>query len=328
MSKLKVFVTRDLPGKGLDLLRDFCEVDVWPESMPPSRKLLLEHIKGKDGLLCMLSDKIDVEVMDAAGPQLKVISTYAVGFDNIAITEATLRKISVGNAPGIVTGATADFAFALLLAAARRVVEAQQYIKADKWKSWKPSMLLGPDLAGATLGLIGFGRIGQAMAKRASGFDMRVLYFSPTTKPVQGISAAPVDSLKTLLRESDFVSLHVPLTEKTRHMVDANFLAMMKPTAILVNTSRGQIVDQDALYAALKEKQLLAAALDVTDPEPLPVTHPLLTLDNCLITPHIASGGIQTREKLSVVAAENLIAGLIGEPLPFCVNPEVYSTNL
>ena len=297
------------------------------KSFPPSRGLLLEHIKGKDGLLCMLSDKIDAEVMDAAGPQLKVISNYAVGFDNIDIAQATARKISVGNTPGILTDATADFAFALLLAAARRVAEAQQYIKADKWKTWGPSMLLGPDLAGATLGIIGFGRIGQAMAKRASGFDMRVLYFSPTSQPVPGISATPTGSLESLLNKSDFVSLHVPLTDKTRHMVDAKFLAMMKPTAILMNTSRGQIVDQDALHAALKEKRIFAAALDVTDPEPLPVTHPLLTLDNCLITPHIASGGKQTREKMSVVAAENLIAGLKGEHLPFCVNPEVYKTN-
>ena len=328
MSKPKVFVTRDLPGKGLDLLRSFCLVDLWTESLPPSRELLLDHVKGKEGLLCLLSDRIDAEVMDAAGSQLKVISNYAVGFDNIDIAEATARKISVGNTPGILTDATADFAFALLLAAARRVVEAEQYIKADKWKTWGPSMLLGPDLTGGTLGLIGFGRIGQAMAKRASGFDMRVLYYSPTSSPVPDIAATPVNSLETLLRESDFVSLHVPLTDKTRHMVDAKFLTMMKPTATLVNTSRGQIVDQDALYVALKEKRIFAAALDVTDPEPLPVTHPLLNLDNCLITPHIASGGKQTRERMSVVAAENLIAGLKGEPLPFCVNPEVYRANL
>ncbi|MCJ7694210.1 MAG: D-glycerate dehydrogenase [Anaerolineaceae bacterium] len=324
MSKPEVLVTRDLPGRGLELLKSFCEVDLWTESLPPSRELLLEHIKGKDGLLCMLSDKIDAEVMDAAGPQLKVISNYAVGFDNIAIAEATARKISVGNTPGILTNATADFAFALLLAAARRVAEAQQYIKADKWKTWGPSMLLGPDLAGATLGLIGFGRIGQAVAKRASGFDMRVLYYSPTSPPVPEIAATPVGSLESLLSQSDFVSLHIPLTVQTRQLVDAQFLAQMKPSAILVNTSRGQMVDQDALYVALKEKRIFAAALDVTDPEPLPATHPLLTLENCLITPHIASGGKQTREKMSVVTAENLIAGLKGDHLPYCVNPEVY----
>jgi len=268
----------------------------------------------------MLTDKIDAALM-AAAPRLKVISNFAVGFDNIDVPEAIRRKIPVGHTPGVLTEATADQTFALLLASARHVVEGEKYVRSGKWITWGPQLLLGADLVGATLGIIGFGRIGQAVAKRAQGFDLRVIYYDPTTGPAFG--ASPVD-LGTLLRESDFVSLHVPLTSSTRHLVNAEFLSKMKSTAILVNTARGGVVDQSALYAALKSKRILAAALDVTDPEPLPVDHPLLELENCLIVPHLGSASHHTRDMMSVLAAQNLIAGLKGERLPNCINPEVY----
>jgi glyoxylate reductase len=325
MPKPRVFVTRIIRDQGLDLVKDFCEAEIWPDELPPSRAALLEKVRGVDGLLCLLTDKIDGEIMDAAGPQLKVISNHAVGFDNIVVADATARKIPVGNTPGILTDATADFAFALLMTAARRIAEGERYIRAGKWKTWGPSTLLGADFVGATLGLVGFGRIGRAMAKRAAGFDLRVLYYDPGAPPAPELNASPVDSLETLLRESDFVSLHIPLTDETRRMVNAGFLAKMKPSAVLVNTSRGGVLDQQALYHALKEKQIFAAALDVTDPEPLPLESPLLTLENCLIAPHIASASEKTRDLMALLAANNLIAGLKGEPLPYCVNPEVYS---
>jgi glyoxylate reductase len=270
----------------------------------------------------LLTDRIDGEVLNAAGSQLKVVSNHAVGFDNIVVPAATARRIPVGNTPGILTDATADFAFALLMSAARRVNEAERYLRAGKWKTWGPSILLGMDFVGKTLGLVGFGRIGQAVAKRAAGFDLRVIYYDPGAEPV--FNAMPVNSLDVLLRESDFVSLHTPLNDSTRRMVNADFLNKMKPNAILVNTSRGPVVDQDALYQALSSNQIFAAALDVTDPEPLPMNSPLLTLENCIIAPHIASASEKTRDDMARLAANNLIAGLKGERLPHCVNPEVY----
>jgi glyoxylate reductase len=285
--------------------------------------VLLERVRGVDGLLCLLTDRIDGQLMDAAGPQLKVISNHAVGFDNIDIPAATARKIPVGNTPGILTDATADFAFALLVSAARRVVEGDRYVRAGKWKTWGPSILLGPDITGATLGIIGYGRIGQALAKRASGFDMRILYYDPMISAGSDLPGTAVD-LETLLRESDFVSLHTLLNEQTRHLINRDTLALMKPSAVLVNTSRGPVVDGQALYEALKEGKIFAAALDVTDPEPLPLDSPLLKLDNLIIVPHIASASKPTRDKMSLMAAENLLAGLSGRRLPTCVNPEVY----
>lgn len=324
MAKPKVFVSRIIRDHGLNLVKDFCEAEVWPDELPPSRDILLKKVGGVEGLLCLLTDKIDGEVLDAAGPQLKVVSNHAVGYDNIVVPDATARGIPVGNTPGILTDATADFAFALLMAAARRVVEGERYIRTGKWKTWGPSTLLGADFVGATLGLVGFGRIGRAMAKRAAGFDLRVLYYDPHAAPAPELNAEPVDSLETLLHQSDFVSIHTPLNAETHHLVNARFLAHMKPNAVLVNTSRGPVVDQQALYDALKERRIFAAALDVTDPEPLPVDNPLLTLDNCLIAPHIASASARTRDMMALLAANNLIAGLKGERLPHCVNPEVY----
>lgn len=318
MTPPKIFVTRLIPDPGLNLIKaHFPSADIWSHDLPPTREQLLEKVRGVDGLLCLLTERVDAELMDAAGPQLKVISSMSVGVDHIDVAEATKRGIPVGNTPGVLTDATADQAFALLLAAARRVVEGVEYVRAGKWTTWHPQLLLGADLSGATLGIIGFGRIGQAVAKRAQGFDLRVLFYDPTAESAYG--AAPVD-LDTLLRESDFISLHVPLTPQTKHLVNAEFLSKMKPTAILVNTSRGGVVDQTALYNALKSKQIFAAALDVTDPEPLPMNSPLLELENCIIVPHLGSASRRTRDLMATLAAENLIAGLRGERLPNGVN--------
>jgi lactate dehydrogenase-like 2-hydroxyacid dehydrogenase len=308
------------------LLRPACDAEVWPNELPPPRPVLLEKVRGLDGLLCLLTDKVDGELIEAAGPGLKVISNHAVGYDNIDVAAATARGIPVGNTPGILTETTADFAFALLMAAARRVVEGADYVRAGKWRTWGPMLLLGHDVHGATLGLVGLGRIGQAMARRAAGFGMRVIYYDPYCDPEKG-AVAGVEARSTLdglLAEADFVSLHVPLTEATHHLIDAQALSRFKPTAVLVNTSRGPVVDPDALYEALKAGRLAYAALDVTDPEPLPVDHKLLALPNCLVVPHIASASWATRTRMAVMAAENLLAGLRGERLPNCVNPEVY----
>jgi glyoxylate reductase len=325
MAKPRVFVARVILEQGMNLIHGFCDADVWQEELPPSREALIGRARGVDGLLCLLTDRVDGGVMDAIGPRLKVISNHAVGFDNIVVADATARGIPVGNTPGILTDATADMTFALLLAAGRRIVEGARTVRDGGWKTWSPAFLLGADFAGATLGIVGFGRIGRAVARRATGFGVRVIFYDPD--PViseAGTDATPVD-LPTLLRESDFVSLHTPLTPETRHLVNANFIAQMKPTAVLVNTSRGPVVDPQALYDALKSRRIFAAALDVTDPEPLPPDSRLLELDNLIVCPHIASASRTTRARMSTMAAENLIAGLKGERLPHCINPEVYS---
>ena len=325
MSKPKVFVTRAIPEKGFEIVRDFCNVDLWPEELPPGREDILKHVRGVDGLLCLLTDKVDGEVMDEAGSQLKVISNHAVGFDNIDVPAATARRIPVGNTPDVLTDATADFAFALMMAVARRIPESERYVHAGKWKTWGPMTLLGVDIKGATLGLVGFGRIGKAVARRALGFDMRVIFYDPSEKkPNPDLKATPVD-FETLLEESDFLSLHTPLTPDTRHLIDSEALSKMKPNAVLVNTARGPIVDPEALYEALKEHRIFGAGLDVTDPEPIPLDSPLLTLDNIVVVPHVASASTTSREQMSWMAAQNLVAGLKGERLPNCVNPQVYS---
>jgi glyoxylate reductase len=321
MTQPKIFVTRLIPDMGLLYINEHFRPEVWPHDRPPSREELIEGSRGVDGLLCMLTEKIDGEVMDAIGPQLKVISNMAVGVDNIDVAAATARRIPVGNTPGVLTDATADQAFALMMAAARRIVEADKFLHAGKWMTWSPSLLLGADFTGATLGIVGFGRIGQAVAKRAQGFNMRVLYYSPSAKSVYGAQSVDLD---TLLRESDFVSIHVPLKEETRHLVNKEFLGKMKSSAVLVNTARGGVLDQSALYDALKENRIFAAALDVTDPEPLPMNSPLLELENCIIVPHLGSATRHTRDKMSLLAAQNLVAGLRGERLPNCVNEIVY----
>ena len=325
MSKPKVFVTRVIPEKGLGIIREYCEVDVWQNELPPTRDELLQRVRGIDGLLSLLTDTIDSEVMDEAGSQLKVISNYAVGFDNIDVPAATARNIPVGNTPDVLTDATADFTFALLMAVARRIPEAERYVHEGKWKTWGPMTLLGVDIQGATLGLVGFGRIGKAVARRALGFDMRVIYYSPNEKKTYPDPNTTQVDFETLLKESNFISLHTPLTPETRHLIDAEALSKMKPNAVLINTARGPVVDSEALYQALKEKRIFGAGLDVTDPEPIPMESPLLTLDNIVIVPHIASASKTTRDQMSRIAAQNLIAGLKGERLPNCVNPQVYS---
>jgi len=324
MSKPKVFVTRIIPDKGLDLVKDFCEIDLWTDDLPPDRDELLRRVKDVDGLLCLLTERIDNEVMDTAGPKLKVISNYAVGFDNIDVDAATERKIPVGNTPDVLTDATADFAFGLMMNAGRRILEGDRYARAGKWKTWGPLLFLGSEMRGSTLGLIGFGRVGKAMARRALGFDMNVIYYDLLeTKYDPDVKAASVD-FETLLEESDFISLHTPLTTDTHHLIDATSLNRMKPNAVLVNTSRGPVIDMDALYEALRDHKIFAAGLDVTEPEPLPLDHPLLTLDNFIITPHIASASRPARDKMAWLAAKNLIAGLEGKHLPNCVNQDVY----
>ena len=318
----RVYVTRQVPEKGIDMLREVCELEVWEGELPVPRDVLMAKVADIDGLYCLLTERIDEELLDAA-PNLRVVSNMAVGYDNIDVDACTARGIPVGNTPGVLTDTTADCAFALLMASARRIVEGADYVRAGRWKTWGPMLLMGPDVHGATLGIVGFGRIGRAMARRAQGFAMRVLYQDAyVTKADPALGATRVD-LDTLLAESDFVSLHVPLTKETHHLIGLRELRRCKPTAVLINTSRGEVVDHDALYQALHEGQIAYAALDVTEPEPLPADHRLLTLPNCIVVPHIASASVATRTKMAVMAAENLLAGLGGEPLPNCVNPQV-----
>jgi glyoxylate reductase len=321
VSKPKVFVSRVIPAAGLDKIKNACEVDIWPEQMPPPYAVLTERVKGVDGLLCLLTDRIDGALMDAAGSQLKVISQMAVGYDNIDIQAAAERGIPVGNTPGVLTEATADLTFALLLAAARRIVEGVEYIKAGQWRTWEPETLLGADLTGATLGIVGLGRIGKAVAKRAGGFEMRIIANSPDEPPDSAaqVGATLVD-FDTLLAESDFVSIHTPLNASTRHLINTDALRKMKHTATLINTARGPIVDQDALYEALKNGVIRSAALDVTDPEPLMADHPLLSLPNIIIVPHIGSASIRTRNRMAEIAADNLLAALRGDEMPHQVS--------
>lgn len=324
MTLPRVYVTREIPEVGLRLLREQCAVEVWPSELPIPRAALLSAAAQAEGLLTLLSDPIDATLI-AAAPQLRVISQYAVGYDNIDVAAATARGIPVGNTPDVLTDATADFAFALLMAAARRIPEGMDNVRQGAWQTWGPKTLLGQDVWGATLGIIGLGRIGQAMARRGKGFAMRVLFTDPHCKAEGAALGAECVSLETLLAEADFVSLHCPLTPQTRGLIGARELRLMKATAILINTARGAVIQQDALVQALQEGWIGGAALDVTDPEPLPPTHPLVGLPNCLITPHIASATVTARDQMARIAAENLLAGLRGERLPHCVNPEVYA---
>ena len=326
MTRARVFVSRIIPEEGLARIRDGCDAGVWDDELPPPRDALLEAIRGCDGVLTLLTDRVDDAFLDAAGPQLKVVSNYAVGFDNIDVPALTARGIPAGNTPGVLTETTADLAFALLMAAARRIPEGDRYVRAGKWKTWGPLLLLGPDVHGASIGIVGFGRIGQAVAKRAAGFGMTVLYHDVqrADPAVETEHKATFLPLEELLPRSDFVSLHVNLTPATKGLINAETLSWMKPTAVLVNTSRGPVVDGPALADALRSGGIFAAGLDVTDPEPIPMDSPLVGLDNCLIVPHIASASRATRGKMAEMAAANLLAGIAGERLPTPVNPEVY----
>jgi glyoxylate reductase len=319
-----VFVTRVIPEPGLAILRGQAELEVWPGELPPPYDALRKKAASVDGLLTLVTDRIDAALLTAA-PRLKVVSQMAVGTDNIDLAAATARRLPVGHTPGVLTETTADFAWALLMAAARRVVEADRFTRAGGWKTWGPMLMLGPDVSGATLGLIGFGRIGQAMARRARGFDMRVFYHDRQRQPEPAAALGAVYAeLDDLYAQSDFISLHISLNASTHHLVGDAAFAHMKPGAILVNTSRGPVVDPQALYRALAGRRLAGAALDVTEPEPLPLDSPLLQLDNLIIAPHIASASFQTRGKMASMAATNLLAGLAGQRVPHCANPQVY----
>jgi len=321
--KPKVYVTRLLPQVAMDKIQAFCDAKVWEGDLPPPRDMLLQNVVGVQGLLSLLTDKVDAELMDRA-PNLKVVSNCAVGFDNVDVKEATKRRILVGNTPGVLTETTADFAFALLMAAARRVVEGDRVVRAGKWKTWGPMILLGQDIHNATLGIVGFGRIGIAVARRAKGFGMRILYTDIVrNKQAENELGLEYVTMERLLGESDFITIHTNLTPETHHLIGRKQFENMKPTAILVNTSRGPIVDNMALYDALRTGKIGYAALDVTEPEPIPVDHPLLTLENIVVVPHIASASVATRTKMALMAAENLIAGLKGEMPPNPVNPDV-----
>ncbi len=317
----RVYVTRMIPDAGLNIIRENTDMKLWEGQLPPPREQILKNVVDCEGILSLLTSKMDAEIMDAA-PNLKVISNFAVGYDNVDIAAATKRGLPVGNTPGVLTETTADLAFSLLMAAARRLVEGERYVKAGKWKTWGPTLLMGPDVHGATLGVVGFGRIGRAMAQRATGFNMRVVYTE--LSEIKNDMGAEHVSLDDLLEQSDFVSLHTPLTPETHHLISTQQLAKMKSTAVLINTARGPIVDPKALYEALKAGEIGYAALDVTDPEPIEMDDPLLTLDNCIIIPHLGSASVATRNKMAEMAAANLLAGLKGERLPNCVNPEVY----
>jgi glyoxylate reductase len=322
--KPKVFVTRHLPQIARDELEKNCQIEIWDFEYPPPYETIIDKISEKDGILCLLTDRIDADLMETA-PHLKVISQCAVGYDNIDVEAATARGIAVGNTPGVLTDATADFAFTLVMSAARRIVEGMDFVRAGKWQTWGLTLLLGQDVFGATLGIVGLGRIGQAVAKRARGFDMQILYFDQQHQPeIEKTLGVEFCSLNELLTESDFVTLHVNLTDETRGLIGSPEFELMKPTATLINTARGPIVEPDALYTALKTGQIAYAALDVTDPEPLPSDHKLMTLPNLIVAPHIASATVTSRTQMAMMAVENLSAGLNGERLPHCVNPKVY----
>lgn len=321
--KPKVFVTRNLPGAALNRLHDICEVDIFENETPPPFEILKARVQDKDGLLALLTDRVDGKLFDAA-PKLKVVSNYAVGFDNIDVPEATKRKIPIGHTPSVLTETTADLAFALLMASARRLQEGADLCRTGGFHTWSPSMLLGCDVYGAVLGIVGMGRIGRALARRARGFSMEVIFCGSERTVDTEIEGAARVPFAELIRRSDFVSLHAPLTPATRGLINREVLSAMKPTAVLVNTARGGCIDQEALYTALHDGIIAAAALDVTDPEPLPPTHKLFSLQNCLIVPHLGSGTMATRSQMAHMAVDNLLAGLSGERLPHCVNPEVY----
>lgn len=323
MTRARVFITRPIPAAGIELLREHCEVDVFPGPMPPTRAELLAGAAEADALLPLLTERIDEEVLQAA-PRLRVIANMAVGYDNIEMAAATRRGIPIGNTPGVLTETSADLAFALLLAAARHIVAGADYVRAGRWQTWEPQLLLGQDVHGSTLGIIGLGRIGQAVARRARGFGMRLLFHGGSDAAAAASLGAKRAPLADLLRESDFISIHTPLTEATRHLIDDAALRQMKRTAILINTARGPVVSPAALYEALTSGQIAAAALDVTEPEPPAPDDPLLALPNCLIIPHLGSASVATRAKMATMAAANALAGLRGERLPHCVNEEVY----
>jgi len=322
--KPRVFVTREMPERGLRIIKERFEAEVWQDYAPPPKKTVIEKAANVDALATLLSDPIDAEVFDVA-PNLKIVAQMAVGFDNIDVNQATERGIYVTNTPGVLTETTADFAWTLLMAVARRVVEADKYVRTGKWKvGWHPMMLQGRDIYGATLGIVGLGRIGCAIAKRAKGFDMKVLYHDIVRRPdFEKEYDIEFTELNTLFQEADFVTINTPLTKETLHLVDERMLRMMKKTAYIINNARGPIVDEEALYKALREGWIAGAALDVFEQEPTPVENPLLKLDNVVVAPHISSASYETRSRMAEMVAQNLVAFFEGKTPPNLVNPEV-----
>jgi glyoxylate reductase len=319
-SAVRVAVTRQLPGDALGRLPGVAEVRCWSGHGPPTPAELRGLVAGADGLISMFTDQIDVALLDAA-PTLRVVSNVAVGVDNVDVAALTARGIPLGHTPGVLTDATADLAFALILAVARRVVESHEAVHAGEWTTWTPNGFIGLELAGSTLGVVGTGAIGQAVIRRAQGFGMTILASSRTERSIDGVTYLP---LSDLLEASDVISLHVALAAETRHLIGPAELERMKQGAILINTTRGPVVDQVALYAALASGHLGGAGLDVFDREPVPIDEPLLTLANCVTVPHIGSATTKTREAMAHLAVDNMIAGLSGERLVRCANPEVY----
>jgi len=324
--KPKVFITRAIPENGIEMLKEHFEVEVWPEEREIPREVLLEKVRDVDALVTMLSERIDGEVFDNA-PRLRIVANYAVGYDNVDVEEATRRGIYVTNTPDVLTNATADFAWTLLLATARRLIEADSFTRSGEWRrkgiAWHPLMFLGHDVYGKTIGIIGFGRIGQAVARRAKGFGMKILYYSRTRKPeAEEELKAEFKPLEELLKESDFVVLAVPLTKETYHMIGERELKLMKPTAILVNIARGKVVDTEALIKALKEGWIAGAGLDVFEEEPY-YNEELFSLKNVVLAPHIGSATFGAREGMAELVARNLIAFKNGEVPPTLVNKEV-----
>ena len=330
MRKLKLFATRKLPGPCFEKMLEEFEVEVWPEWTPPPYEVIYEKAKTVDGLVTLLTDRIDCKLIEeGARNRLRIIAQYAVGYDNIDVECATRHGVVVTNTPGVLTEATADLTWALLLAASRRIVEADRYVRSGEWwrsgTGWHPELMLGTELNGKTLGIIGFGRIGRAVARRAKGFGMKIIYYDKRRAPreVEEELGAKYVELEELLRTADIISIHTPLTPETRHMIGEKELKMMKNSAILVNTARGAIIDTDALVKALKEKWIRAAALDVFEQEPLPEGHPLTKLDNVVLAPHIGSATFETRSRMACIVLENLEAFARGEVPPTIVNREV-----
>lgn len=329
MARPRVYITRTIPEAGMNVLRTYCDIEVNPEESPPTKEELEKRLQDKDALLCLVTERIDKEII-ASGSRLKVISSISVGYEHIDVAEATKRGIYVTFTPGVLTDATADFAWSLIMATARRVAEADRYVRNGRWKiAWGPMMFLGSEIYGRTLGILGLGRIGSAVVKRAKGFQMRLIYYDVIRAPREreeelGIEYMP---LENVLREADFVTIHVPLTPETRHLIGKDLLRLMKPSAHLINTSRGPVVDENALVLALREKWIAGAALDVFEQEPIDPRSPLLELDNVVLAPHIASATRESRYGMAGLAAENLISVLKGESPPNLVNPEVMAVR-
>jgi len=320
---MKIFITRKIPEEGFELLRKEHKIEVNPHDRVLTKKEIIDGLRGKDGLICLLTDQIDAEIINSE-PKLKMIANYAVGFNNIDIKAANARKIPVSNTPDVLTNATAEMAWALLFSVSRRIVESDKFSREGKFKGWGPMLMLGQDISGKTLGLVGAGRIGTAFALKSKGFDMKVLYYNRSNNDTleNELKAKKVD-LDTLLKESDFVSIHVPLVPETHHLISEKQLKMMKKTAILINTSRGPVIDEKALIKALNEKWIFGAGLDVYENEPI-IPEELKKLDNVILMPHSASATFSSRSGMAIMAAENMLAGLKGKRPPNCVNPELF----